>query len=524
MGARYWGGLATVAILAIWRMRWFLFGPPTSDSWMALHSVHEFSLWAVATDPLTAGYAYNVVFEPLFVAAHAFGEALAPWLGNFAYHVLALLGLLLGGERLARLIYYGTHSVAAGLAMAAVYMTTPQIWFAVGETSSYHYTLATWFSLCSIEAAWRAYVAGRVPPPASTWLSALAYAFALGCKPSAAGIPLLIFLLLLGAGRGLKPAVAFVFPHAVVLALYVAWAFHILGSIGGYPFTPVIVLSNLIVAPLAISAVAWGHGAVILVLMLAALALGGRKLWVWLAMAIASFGPLSLAYAMAFDGYTAAKLMLPLAFFLLYLGWVLARFSPIVTMLLAGLLIGLQLRSFGPVQSYLDETIREETEYRTTREPLAVRSPSGLFVAYAWAHQYAPEPKGELIAFMTPEDVQLYRALEGEFPPEMRTVGIEGIPKITTVPLDPQGIELGADAAGHFFLHIDDSLSGQLRQAFFYENGKTRFLFSWPVVRSSSVIPLNHSYRWILIYRTTDDGSPWSVLQWSSPFFRNPYP
>jgi len=105
MTARYWLGFSLIAASAIWIQHPLLFGPPTSDSWMGVWAGSQLHWWNVFSDPLEAGYMYIPMLEPFFLLSHIFGNALAPYLGNFAYHLLGLAGLLLAADRLARLLW-----------------------------------------------------------------------------------------------------------------------------------------------------------------------------------------------------------------------------------------------------------------------------------------------------------------------------------------------------------------------------------------------------------------------------------
>jgi len=524
MTARYWLGFSLIAASAIWIQHPLLFGPPTSDSWMGVWAGSQLHWWNVFSDPLEAGYVYIPMLEPFFLLSHIFGNALAPYLGNFAYHFLGLAGLLLAADRLARLLWWATSSTTIALAAATLFLTSPPAWFAIGETTSYHFTLATWLALCSIEPSWRAYVSGKQLGRFTPLWSALAYALGLALKPSVAGIGLLIVALLIAAGWRLIDAIKFVLPHSVVLISLLIWQKYIIGGFGGYPFAPNFVWSNFLTAPLALSSVSWGSMLIVPLLAAIAVVFRPRSIWLWAVVAVASLSPYLFAYPLEADGYATAKLLLLLALFLLLVGWSVARAGSLLFVAAAAALIVLQVPRYRPmVHEPIEAMARDETDYRTTRDPLVVLPPRGFFIAYGFGHQLQPEPKGTLLAFFSPEATQLYRAVEGEFPAGARVVGVPDLPRVGVVPLSLDGIEFGADRTGHFHVTVADGGTGELWQAFYYQNGKTRFLYAWPIARAHAVLPLNYSIRFVFLFRPTSAG-PWQVHRWDSPWFRDPYP
>lgn len=504
---------------------------PDSDSWKNLWLIAHVAPWRYFSDPLAAGYVYHFYFEPLWTLLYHVDAALAPWLGLPGYHVVNLVGVaaLAGLVWRFAVIAGATPGLATGA--ACVFLASPAVWIAVGLATARNYVVGGVFALLAVLPFWRACYGGFVVGRGAVAASALAYALAVASKEALAGVPLLVFVLAWWSSRRLGRAVAAVLPHALALALLLAWRWHILGGWGGYWMETPVRWSNLVVAPSVFAELLWSTPWPGL-LVAAALLCRPGLLGMALVAHVAFTAPLVLAgdfTSGSFHPYGAVRLVVDGGIGLALAAAALAgparrwRATLPLAALAAAVLLGLQLRQAAVAERGLSIF----TPGDRLPDSGAMVALSDHSMALAFEHQLRGPERAPLAAYQTPPTYQLDLALGFVAPPDATTLRLrDDFFAPATVPLDLGTSRIWVDDGGHMHLRLDPALlaRGQLTLSWYHQNGATRWGVTLPVGRTRIDFPLSYSIRTLVLARIDLTASTWETYVWTSPHWRETWP
>ncbi len=504
---------------------------PDSDSWKNLWLIANAAPWQYFSDPLAAGYVYHFYFEPLWTLSYYVDAALAPWLGLLGHHVVNLVAVavLAGLVRRFAVIAGATPALATGA--ACVFLASPAAWICVGLATARNYLVGGVFALLAVLPFWRAWHGGPFVGGRVVAASALAYALAIASKEAMAGVPLLVFVLAWWTDRRLGRAVATVIPHAVALALMLAWRWHILGGLGGYWMETPVRWSNLLVAPGVFAELQWSTPWPA-VLVGGALAFRPRLVAMALVAHVAFAAPLALAgdfTAGALHPYGAVRLVVLGGVWLGLAAAALAapvrrwRTTLPLAALAAAVLLGLQLRQAPAAERGLSILTPHDRLPATG----AMVAASDHSMALTFEHQLRGPNRASLTAYQTVPTYQIDRALGFVAPAEatrLRILSEWATPEL--LPLDLRGSRLWADAAGRMHIRLDPSVvaDGRLSLTWFHQNGPTRWGVTLPVGRTRIDFPLSHSTQTLVLARIDPSTTRWESYRWTSPFWRPTWP
>jgi hypothetical protein len=534
--ARAWRAVGVVAALGVLLAASslpFLGLPPRNDSQATLWMIEHASPLVWLFDPRVAAYQFVLFFEPGFALIHYPGLWLERWLGDPAHHLAALTGAAWLGAVVALLVRDVADSLVAAAATAAIAVLSTPVWYGVADSIVSHYPWATAFAVLSLRAPWRGFWTaqpGDAPPGrGSAVVSALAFGAGLCFKESVAAVPALVAALHLAAYRRPLAASLFVVPHALVLAIFLAWRTYLLGGAGGYFMLAGWVPSNWIAALPVLFTATWGHAAV-------GVPLGAVLGWLRpLALGIAcvawgiGVAPFAFAAPLAPDVFGAARLLLPLVFTILLLGAACARRLPLASpwqrrAIAAGAaaLLLLQLAQRPRVLDTLSRQPSDPLPPPPWHEPIAVVSED--FIGPTFRHQRQPAPKPPLVSYRTPVDHALDRALGSAPPQGTRAIGSPVSLATPALRPLPEGLAtVRFDALGRAHVQLAEQAVGRLWLALEYANGSSRFLVAHPMLRADFALPLAHSIRRLVVFEPSS-GKTWPAQVWPAPAFVDPWP
>lgn len=500
----------------------FLAIAPGLDSVGSLWQVREIPASCWLFDPLCAGYVYVFFFEPGFSALHVPGALLAPSLGNPAHHLAGIAGVLVLAAVLARLLFVVSRSGAIALAGAALVALSFPAWVSVADTIWCHYPWATAFGLLALAPFVRAWADARPPAAIAVLASALAYGVGLSFKESVGAVPALCFVLAIASGMSLRNAAVAMLPHAAVLGLFVAWRIHVLGGLGGYPQASAWIPANFVLAGPVLFSLTWGSAWPWLALVAANFLLAWRIALLGVVAYAVAVLPFLLAAPMDPVAGQAPRLLLVFALFLLFLGAAVARRGPRVrgaAIATTVLLLVLAWFRHGDVSGGVPT---ERVPPMPWTRPVALVSEQWL--TFAFEHQLADDPGEPLLAFRSPLDVTLARALG--IAPAANALAIAMPPVGATpelAPLERDDVTLDLDDRGRVHLRIPDANAQPLHLGFVYRNGGVTWVASFPLGRNAIDLPLNPSIEMLVLFEPRSEYL-WPARVVRSRFFEDPYP
>lgn len=509
----------------------FLGLPPGLDGWKNLWLVANVPASTFLTDPLAAAYAFQFYFEPLWTLLFGVDLALAPYLGSGAWHVVNVAAALAIAAQVARFAGGG----AAGAAAAVVFLVSAPAWFLVGMATARNYLVATALALAALGPFWRRHERGTPVRVGDAVVSAFFYAFAVAAKESVAALPALLFALDLQRRRSLVGSLAAVAPHAVALALLLAWRGHILGGLGGYWMQERVAPENLLLVFPLLAQLLWGAAWPAAAVGLLAAAWHDRAVAARVAagclvavvpfVLVGNFAPPELG------AIAAVRLVLPWALLSVLLGRGLAALAQrqrAAAGVLLVLLLGLQGLQRPLVYAGLVVAVPLDPVADAAAQadgPAVVVTAASM--AAAFEHQMRPATRPALAAYQSPTSYLLDRALGWQPPPgaaELRVDPTWRVPPLEPLDLGDSVIDVGP--AGHFRLQLrlPPGAKSDLFLTWIHENGPTRWVVTLPIGRSDITLPLSHSIRQIVLSRFATGSERWQVHVWDSPFFRPTFP